>query len=232
MEAVKLMNRIDTKYLTTLPILHQLLAIAGKDFFIQEEDGIRNASYYTCYFDTPDVKMFYDHQRGKKNRKKIRIRRYVDTGTLPFLEIKDKNNKGRTKKRRVPMDCGELLSPYETFITDHTEFTVTELSPKIENRFKRITLVNKEKTERITIDTSIEFHNFVSDREHALPRLAVIEWKRDALSSKSCLKPLLRELRIREGGFSKYVIGMALTDKDLPQNKLKPRLHQINKLIC
>ena len=231
MEEVRLMNRIDTKYLTTVDSLEQLLRGAGEDFFVQEADGVRNSGYYTRYYDTSEMKMYYDHQRGKKSRKKIRIRKYVDSESLPFLEIKNKNNKGRTKKQRVPMDCGEILECYETFITDHTEYTSKELLPKIENQFKRITLVNKEKSERITIDTSIEFHNFVSGRTLALPELVIIEWKRDGLSSKSRLKPLLQELRIKECGFSKYVIGMALTDKDLPQNRLKPRIHHINKLL-
>lgn len=231
MTEVKLMNRIDTKYLTTLSVLEQLLSIAREDFYIQESDGIRNSSYYTCYYDTPDLQMYRDHERGKKTRKKIRIREYVETGTLPFLEIKDKNNKGRTKKRRIPMDSGRDLELYKSFLSDHTEFNVKELNPKIENRFRRITLVNKEKTERITIDTSIEFHNFVSGRDLMVPQLTIIEWKRDGLSNKSRLKPLLRALRIKESGFSKYVIGMALTDPSLPQHRIKKRLHLIGKLI-
>lgn len=231
MTEVKLMNRFDAKYLTTLSKLEQLLKEAERDFLIQEIDGVRNSSYYTCYFDTTNFKMYCDHERGKKTRKKIRIREYLETGTLPFLEIKDKNNKGKTKKRRVPMELGKDLELYKSFVSDHTEFNVEELNPKIENRFKRITLVNIEKTERITIDTSIEFHNFVSGREIMLPQLAVIEWKRDGQSKKSRLKPLLQTLRIHESGFSKYVIGMAMTDSYLPQHKIKPRLHLIQKMI-
>ena len=175
--------------------------------------------------------MYYDQQRGKKSRRKIRIREYVGSGVPPFLEIKDKNNKGRTKKKRVSMEGSSSLKDFENFITKHSEFTSEELSPKIENRFNRITLVNKEKTERITIDTSLEFHNFVSNRDLILPPLVIIEWKRDGLSSKSRLKPLLRELRIQESGFSKYIIGMAMTDNELPQNKIKTRLRFIEKLI-
>ena len=231
MSGVKLMNRIDTKYLTTLPVLENLLTAASDDFFVQENNGVKNSPYYTCYFDTSEVSMYYDHQRGKKSRKKIRIREYVDSGVLPFLEIKNKNNKGRTKKKRVSMQDGSSLTDFEDFITEHSEFSSSDLSPKIENRFNRITLVNKEKTERITIDTSLEFHNFVSNRDLILPPLVIIEWKRDGLSSKSGLKPLLRELRIQESGFSKYIIGIAMTDSELPQNKIKKRLRFIEKLI-
>ena len=231
MSGVKLMNRIDTKFLTSPDVLESIFKKAAQDFLVQDSNGSRNAPYYTRYFDTEDVRMYYDHQRGKKSRRKIRIREYVDSGTLPFLEIKDKNNKGRTKKRRVPMDTGDSLSYYASFISDHSEFNAGDLLPKIENRFNRITLVNKEKSERITIDTSLEFHNFVTDRDVTLPRLVVIEWKRDGLSMKSCLKPLLREFRVMESGFSKYIIGMAMTDSALPQNRIKERLRMIDKLI-
>ena len=231
MAGVKLMNRIDTKFLTTRAMLVKLLQKASDNFLIQDSNNVRNAPYYTCYFDTRDVRMFYNHQRGKKSRRKVRIREYLDTGVAPFLEVKDKNNKGRTKKKRVSMAEGSSLQDYDEFISSHSEFSAHELLPKIENRFNRITLVNKEKNERITIDTSLEFHNFATLEHISLPELVIIEWKRDALSSKSHLKPLLRQLRIHESGFSKYIIGMALTDKSLPQNRLKKRIHLIEKLV-
>lgn len=231
MSGVKLMNRIDTKFLTTLSSLEKLISMAADDFLVQDSNSQRNSPYYTCYFDTPDARMYYDHQRGKKSRRKIRIREYVDSGVLPFLEIKDKNNKGRTKKKRLSMETGTTLLDYDNFISNHSEFSASLLLPKIENRFNRITLVNKEKSERITIDTSLEFHNFVSKENIQLPNLVIIEWKRDGLSSKSRLKPLLRELRIPESGFSKYIMGMAMTDRTLPYNKIKKRLRFIEKLM-
>lgn len=231
MSGVKLMNRIDTKFLTTVPVLNDLLELTTEDFMVQETNETRIAPYYTRYFDTEDARMFYDHQRGKKSRRKIRIREYVGSGVSPFLEIKDKNNKGRTKKKRVPMADSPDILYYSEFIGKHSEFTAEKLQARIENYFNRITLVNKELSERITIDTSIKFHNFVSDREISLPELVIIEWKRDGMSAKSHLKPLLQVLRIKESGFSKYVIGTALTDPSLSRNRLKPRLHQLDKLL-
>lgn len=231
MEDVRLMNRVDTKFLTTLPVLKRLLFDTKEDFLIQEINNKRNSHYYTCYFDTLDVRMYCDHERGKKTRKKVRIRQYLDSDGFPFLEIKKKNNKGRTRKKRISMDCGGDIETYGDFLYKQTGLFSEELSPKIENNFKRITLVNKEKTERITIDTSIEFHNFVSGRDLELPDLVIIEWKRDGRASNSNLKPILRELRIKESGFSKYVIGMALTDSSLPQNRLKPRIRLLEKIL-
>ena len=230
MEQVRLMNRIDTKYLTTVRMVEKLLELACGQFLVQEIDGRRLMTYNTVYYDTPDENMYYQHQRGKKSRRKVRIREYVDSNTTPFLEIKNKNNKGRTKKKRVAFEPGASIDEYADFIGKHTEYEAEALCPQIENRFLRITLVNKEKTERITIDTSLEFHNFATGIKKSLPELAIIEWKRDGLSSNSRLKPLLRELRIKENGFSKYCIGMALTNPDLRQNRLKQRLRLVEKI--
>lgn len=231
MTEVKLMNRIDTKFLTTVPVLYNLLELAKNKFMVQETNDLRLSPYYTLYYDTPDVRMFYDHQRGKKSRRKIRVREYLNSGLNPFLEIKDKNNKGRTKKKRISIDVPDDILRYDDFIRRHSEFSAENLNQRIENRFNRITLVNYELSERITIDTSLKFHNFVNDFELSLPELVIIEWKRDGRSAKSQLKPLLQQLRIKESGFSKYVIGMALTDDTLRCNRIKPRLYQIDKLL-
>ena len=52
MSSVKLMNRTDTKFVTTLPMLRKLLAMAQSDYYVQDIDGERNMLYDTTYFDT------------------------------------------------------------------------------------------------------------------------------------------------------------------------------------
>jgi hypothetical protein len=42
MSGVKLMNRTDTKFVTTMEHLRQLLEMARHDYYIQEIDGERN----------------------------------------------------------------------------------------------------------------------------------------------------------------------------------------------
>ena len=44
--------------------------------------------------------MYLAHQNGRVIREKIRVRTYVSSG-LTFLEVKNKNNKGRTDKKRI-----------------------------------------------------------------------------------------------------------------------------------
>ena len=45
-----------------------------------------------------------------------------------------------------------------------------------------------------------------------LPQLVIIEWKRNGRAENSKLKPLLRELMIKQSSFSKVVEGIAFTD--------------------
>ena len=112
MKDIRLMNRIDTKFVTTEPMLRRLLVMACDDYFVQETDGLRISPYYTLYFDTPDCAMYNRHQVGHLSRQKIRIRSYVKAG-LNFLEVKTKNNHGRTKKKRIAMEQFDALHPQE-----------------------------------------------------------------------------------------------------------------------
>lgn len=230
MGKVRLMNRIDTKFVTDLSKIELLLQMVSGTYLAQQINGFYNMPYYTCYFDTNDVMMFYDHVRGKKTRQKFRIRIYENSETPPFLEVKDKNNKGRTKKKRVLMEEGMKLDNYAGFIAKNLKYPLPLLSPMIENRFNRITLVNPAMSERITIDTELEFHNFTTENKFKLENVGIIEWKRDGRVSSSNLERFLRMLQIHQSGFSKYCIGMALTNPELRQNRLKPKLRMINKI--
>lgn len=230
MSKVKLMNRIDSKFVTDISKIKALLRILKEGYRIQQIDGKLNMPYYTCYYDTSDNDMFYQHVRGKKTRQKIRKRLYEESMELPFLEVKHKNNKGRTKKKRVLMKEGEELRGYEDFLIQQSFYELNELLPCIENHFYRLTLVNNDMTERITIDTSIEFHNLINDEKISLPEIGIIEWKRDGVSCKSELGSILRELHIHESSFSKYCIGRALTEPLLKQNRLKEKIRMIQKI--
>lgn len=230
MEKVKLMNRVDTKFVTHVENIHHLLELASEKYRAQTIDGLKNMPYYSCYYDTPENDMFYQHHRGKKTRQKIRRRTYEGENPLSFLEIKSKNNKGRTNKKRVKIEDKEFMDEHEQFMLKHTTYPLQELTPKIENHFYRITLVNKDMTERVTIDTDIEFHNLSNGIKVKMPEIGIIEWKRDGRAGETELKSLLRDLRIKESGFSKYCIGMAITDDSLKQNRLKSRLRKIKKI--
>jgi hypothetical protein len=107
MESVKLMNRIDTKYAVSRAVLPAILEAAKADYYVQEIDGKRIATYDTMYYDTESLDMYVRHHDRQLVRQKIRIRQYVDSD-LTFLEIKRKNNKGRTKKKRITLPSEEV----------------------------------------------------------------------------------------------------------------------------
>jgi hypothetical protein len=244
MSGIKLMNRTDTKFVTTVDRLKELLMIAHDDYRVQDVDGNRRALYYTAYFDTPDNNMYIVHQNGHAGRQKLRIRSYVDSG-LNFLEVKTKNNHGRTKKKRVDMVGFDPMNPdhgirflrqddqyrsYDGFLRKHLRYDPTILTEHLENNFRRITLVNKAKTERLTIDSELKFHNLQTGRDRDLTGLVIIELKRDGLQPSPILG-MLRDLRIKPCGFSKYCMGSALTNPDLKRNNFKERLRMVERFL-
>lgn len=227
MKSVRLMNRIDTKFIITLPVLAKLLSLAKHEYFVQRDHLTCIMPYYTLYFDTPDCDMYLEHLRGRKRRQKIRIRRYESSG-LAFLEVKNKNNKGRTSKKRI--ECRQLGdSDSLQFITQHSLYPVQSLSKRLENRFNRITLVNKQFTERLTIDISLRFHNFHTGEIRQLDDFAIVELKRDG-NVHSPILEILRLLRVQPAKFSKYCMGVAFTDEHLRKNRFKERMRLVSKM--
>jgi len=224
MEGVKLMNRIDTKYAVPLSILPQLLDAAQADYFVQEIEGKRIATYDTMYYDTDTLDMYIRHHDRQLVRQKIRIRQYVDSD-LTFLEIKRKNNKGRTKKKRITLPSEEI----ESFVAAKSRYVWSELSPKLRTTFHRITLVNKAKTERLTIDMDLVWDNVVSGEKKSFCDLVIIELKRDG-NVPSKMTHIMLDHRIHPLKISKYCIGTALTTHDIKKNRFKSKIRKIEKL--
>ena len=231
MSGVKLMNRTDTKFVTNMEKLHQLLEMAQEDYFVQEIDGGRNLEYDTTYFDTTQFDMYNQHQCNHTNRQKIRFRTYCISG-LQFMEVKTKNNHGRTKKKRIEVTDMNLAEQEKSdFLGKYLRYGVATLQPALNNHFSRITLVNKAKTERLTIDSALRFHNLVNGVNKDMGDLVIIELKRDGLVYSPVLE-MLRQLRIHPHGFSKYCMGSALTNPELRINRFKRKLIEINKIIA
>jgi hypothetical protein len=231
MSDIRLMNRIDTKFVTTQEKLLQLLQMAHDDYWAQDIDGVRLSCYDTTYFDTDDFAMYRIHQAGHCGRQKMRFRTYVGSN-LQFMEVKTKNNHGRTKKKRIKVGDMDLADAVKReFLADHLRYDIETLQPAIRNNFDRITLVNRAKTERLTIDTGLKFFNLVSGKNLEMGPLVIIELKRDGLCYSPILE-MLRQLRIHPHGFSKYCMGSALTNSQLPVNRFKPKLIDVRKILA
>lgn len=230
MDQVKLMNRTDTKYWFHVSRLQEILQIIKDDYFILKIDEQTKLPYTTTYYDTSGNKMYSAHHNGKLNRYKIRRRSYVTSG-ISFLEIKFKNNKGRTIKKRISAEFGKTLFSSEEieFLSQHIPFNCENLQPSLINNFSRLTLVNKNFQERCTIDLNLGFKN--ADHQVSLDDLVIVEIKSEGSPSYSPLARVLRDLRIKSSGFSKYCVGRTITDPSLKRNAFKSKIRSIEKTI-
>lgn len=229
MSSIRLMNRTDKKFVTNKEKLAELLALAQGKYYAQFNAGSRIASYRTTYWDTDDFHFYMEHHNGRAPRQKVRVRTYMDSG-VTFLEVKTKNNHGRTKKKRVEVPGQGMIGAEEEFLMERVHRQVSEIHETVQNNFHRITLVNYAKTERLTIDFDVRFHNYDTNTDAETGNLVIIELKRDG-NVYSPVLDMLRQLRIKPSGFSKYCIGSVMTNKKLKHNLFKPKLVKIGRLV-
>lgn len=238
MDGVKLMNRVDTKFVMRMSLLPELLRQAEASYYVQEIAGKRTGDYDTTYYDTEDLEMYIRHHDRQLVRQKIRVRTYVES-KLYFLEVKRKNNKGRTKKKRIALPStaitpemigqGKRQWRVEDFLAAKSWYHFEQISPRLRTTFTRVTLVNRSKTERLTIDTILDFTNLRSGTEVSAPQLVIVELKRDS-NAPSPMIGIMQQLRIKPLKISKYCIGTALTTPEVKQNRFKAKIHKLHKL--
>jgi hypothetical protein len=230
MSSVSLMNRIDTKFITSSDMLCRILDLAQRNYRVQEVNGLRNILYNTIYLDTDERTMFLAHHNGRSVREKIRIRTYESSG-ISFLEVKNKNNKGRTDKKRIQIEDNKTIDEYRGnhFLHQYAWYDLSEISEKLQNTFNRITLVNNQMTERITIDTNVTFTDLQSDKEVTMYNLGIIEIKQSG-NNTSIIKNILHDMHVQQASISKYCVGSVLTNPALKHNRFKPKIRQIAQL--
>ena len=235
MNAVKLMNRTDAKFLTDEATLRSVLAdAAAAGYRVLVTEGERLSPYSSVYFDTPELRMFYDHHNRRLVRQKVRTRCYLRSRQA-FLEIKRKNNHGRTSKKRIGIEPGEMMAFADNadacgYLARHSWFTAADISPVLETRFTRITLVNPALTERLTIDTCLTFKNFRTGHAATLQNAVIIELKQDG-RARSQMRRIFLEHRIKPVRVSKYCIALTLTDPLAKSGRFKAKVRTIEKTI-
>lgn len=233
--SVKLMNRIDTKYVASEAMVMELLRQTAKyGYRAQVHGGVIAARYDTRYFDTESREMYLVHHNRQLTRQKIRTRHYED-GSATYLEVKNKNNRGRTKKKRIEIPVDDLMdfvgnSEALSFIEPLARYNINSLSPAIATRFVRITIVNPELTERITIDLNLEFTDLRSGAMGKIEGMSIIEIKQDG-NIRSKAKDILDTLRVKPMRISKYCLGTALTVKGIKRNRMIEKIRRIEKRV-
>jgi hypothetical protein len=230
MDGVGLMDRADTKFLLPKNKVVDLLTDVLNDYKVLEVKNDRVMTYNSLYYDTPEKDFYNWHHNGKVNRLKIRIRNYVESN-IYFLEVKRKDGKGKTKKKRIVVKGFEnQLSENSTdFIQNNTK-GFFKLDPTLENSFNRITLVSQVMKERVTIDFNLGFRNNTKTKN--FERLAIIEIKQERVRRTSPAFLALKNQQIQPNSISKYCLGMISLYESIKYNSFKQKLLKIKKITA
>ncbi len=228
MDDVKLMSRTDTKFAFQANKLPFLLKRLTPFYRILIIDGKLIHDYKSLYYDTEERKFYIDHHNSRVNRNKIRFREYVGSG-LTFLEIKRKNNKGKTIKKRMKVDAitKELSEKHKKYIQKIIGKKLV-VNAKQWINFSRITFVHKTQKERLTIDINLTFENEKLSGE--LKQIIIAEVKQEKMSRSSDFMKIAKEMSILPIRLSKYCMTTLQLNPDVKQNRFKEKLLFINKL--
>lgn len=225
MDSVKLMNRTDTKFIFNISHFPTIMREVMDHYRVLEVEGKRISRYETLYYDTSRYDLYTKHHQGKLNRYKIRHRTYVESN-IGFLEVKFKNNKGRTIKTRIFQKDVPFTwqNESEDFLNKTLPFQPQSLVPVIWINYHRLTLVNRNSAERLTIDLGLEFKK--NDLHQKLDRLVIAEVKQEK-RKPSPFMSVMKKYHIREGSISKYCMGIAFTCNEVKKNNFKYKLKTI-----
>lgn len=229
MDGVKLLNRLDTKFVINQSNLLNILQGLQKDYYILDIEGVRVYPYHTTYFDTEDMLAYRNHHNGKLNRYKVRLRTYVISGQN-YFEIKFKNNKRRTIKSRVNVPSNTLVidGKSEELLIKKSPFKAADLQPKLTVKFSRTTLVSKKMNERITLDTGISFTNDQKKKDYN--GLMIIEVKQGKTEESPIIKRL-HNMHVSPARLSKYCLGVISIYDGIKYNLFKETLLNINRIL-
>jgi hypothetical protein len=230
-----MLERLDNKYVVGVAVLRRAAAELAKHFDILEIDGCRKFTYETCYFDDADRQSYFDHHQGRRRRAKVRIRKYLEAG-LCFIEVKLKDKRGATIKKRLSYDPGKfgaldevaLAYVHGAYFDQYRQDFPYDLSRVIDMRYVRMTLVAKEGGERITIDNEIRF--FAPGSSHAVDdNHFILETK--SANGNGVADRILRTLHQHPTKHcSKYCTGMAILNQGTRHNKFLPALRKLGSV--
>jgi hypothetical protein len=226
-----LMNRVDTKYLLPLSDLAQLLPFLALSYSVLEIDNSRLFSYESTYYDTSGLEFYRMHHNGKKNRYKIRLRRYVDSGDQ-YFEVKHKTNKSVTHKERVQYKnshgCRRRINELVSipFGADRPQ-----LYKSLICSYQRIALADEKNGERLTLDLNLSFKDPKHNRSGQSHQVFIAEVKRANQKVPSVFSDAMEMFRQKPISFSKYCIGCAqIHSSRIKTNRFKPALKALERV--
>ena len=144
---------------------------------------------------------------------------------LHSLRGKEKH-KGQTIKSRI-----KSKSWSENFTKNEREFlsvrfnNYDKLIPSLENKFTRITLVHKERIERLTFDLNLSYQN--NGNKIDVDNLVICELKQEKINRLNTFYHEMRKKLVRPMKVSKYCLGMMkyYSDREIKSNRFKKEDH-------
>jgi hypothetical protein len=94
--------------------------------------------------------------------------------------------------------------------------------------YYRLTFVNRNRSERVTLDFSISFENDYAEVD--FPNLIFAEVKQNKFSLSTPFMKIMRQQNIRKGTISKYCLGVASLYPEMKINLFKEQILRIKKL--
>lgn len=227
LERASLQRRYDRKFILRADRAASVLATVGDDYRVVLAGDERFARYDTMYFDTPSLRCYHDHRRGRRPRYKVRIRNYLDRA-LSMLEYKEKTGRGDTRKLRWRRPCldATLSAADEARLREGAPglFAEEALVPQARTVFYRLMIISKHSVERATLDFQLVFER--GDARATLDALTVAEVKDCGRGAASPLVSALRGAQARVLPFSKYCVAIALLGHERA-NAFMPSLRAI-----
>lgn len=220
-----LQNRCDIKYVFSVNLLSSILATAADHYDILQVNSNSVFKYRTVYYDTDDMQFYNHHHNGKATRLKVRCRTYPESN-LSFLEVKIKNNKGRTIKYRKKIEFGMPELQLE-FIKKVSPASIPDLYQMLTVNYDRITLLHKQNSERITLDLAPVFSS--KSNQVGYEGIVIAEIKVEH-RCKTDFAHILRSFNIREGSISKYCLGLISLNKSVKHNNFKTQFNYLQKI--
>ena len=225
----QLMSRVESKHLMTLSQCRRLVQALADSYRVLEIQDTRIGRYDTMYYDTPSFLSYNQHHNGKSNRFKLRLRHYNTSGDT-YLEVKKKDNKGSTEKKRMKTawSSAGFLPEQAEFLRSALPYDCQTFHPIIRTIYNRLTLVSTESPERITFDTGISF----DDGQHVIsyPDLVIGEIKYEKGIKNSTAHQAIHAMGIKKRSFSKYCIGVSLLYTRLKHNRFKENLLYLTRI--
>ncbi len=219
--AAELLTRRDRKYLVPRAAMVEALDRLPVAARVLDIDARRRFAYRSVYFDTPELESYLGAARRRPDRFKVRTRCYVDTDTC-MLEVKTRDRRGRTVKRRIGCDAAEergLGNAARSFVATipRTASVVDGLRPTLTTSYRRTTLLlDIDPPARVTIDTDLAWAS-AEGADLQANDLVIVETK---TSGRPCaMDQVLWSLGHRPVKISKYCTGLAALDPSLPANK-------------